>query len=180
MQEILKQSADDLGPAGWDSGYGWGRVNAARAVNLASGGAPVDTMPPSVSFSSPAVGANVSGTISVQLSASDNIGVGSVNLSVDGVLLAANNSAPYSFSWNTTLLSNGTHNLTAAAKDSAGNPSSASRSVTVSNNKRRIPTDCIYYLASAGATVSGNVSVLASASDNVAVTKVALYVDGLL
>jgi subtilisin family serine protease len=35
VQDILKQSADDLGPAGWDPSYGWGRVNAARAVQMA-------------------------------------------------------------------------------------------------------------------------------------------------
>src|ERR1044071_3972067 len=38
VQDILKQSADDLGPAGWDTHYGWGRVNAARAVCAATGG----------------------------------------------------------------------------------------------------------------------------------------------
>src|SRR5438093_6643264 len=31
VQNVIKQSADDLGSAGWDSSYGWGRVNAARA-----------------------------------------------------------------------------------------------------------------------------------------------------
>ncbi|OGR65171.1 MAG: hypothetical protein A2X30_01780 [Elusimicrobia bacterium GWB2_63_16] len=30
--DALKTSADDLGPAGPDSGYGWGRVNAYKAV----------------------------------------------------------------------------------------------------------------------------------------------------
>src|SRR5439155_16086206 len=83
VQGILKQSADDLGPAGWDPGYGWGRVNAARAVSMALGGAPppapaTDTTPPTASFTSPAAGATVSGTVSVQVSASDNVGVTSV------------------------------------------------------------------------------------------------------
>lgn len=32
---ILEQSADDQGPAGWDDSYGHGRVNAARAIELA-------------------------------------------------------------------------------------------------------------------------------------------------
>lgn len=38
VQNVLKQSADDLGASGWDSSYGWGRVNAARAVCAATGG----------------------------------------------------------------------------------------------------------------------------------------------
>jgi len=180
VQDILKQAADDLGPAGWDSGYGWGRVNAARAVNLATGGAPVDIVPPSVSFSSPAAGANVSGTVSVQASASDNVGVSSVSVSVDGVLLGATNVAPYSYSWNTTLVSNGAHNLTATARDSAGNASSTSRSVTVTNNNDTSPPTVSITSPQAGATVTGNVSVFVSVSDNVAVTKVVLYVDGAL
>jgi subtilisin family serine protease len=37
VQAILKSTADDLGPPGWDSSYGWGRVNAFRAVSAAFG-----------------------------------------------------------------------------------------------------------------------------------------------
>ncbi len=32
VRQILLQSADDLGPAGWDPNFGYGRVNAQRAV----------------------------------------------------------------------------------------------------------------------------------------------------
>jgi thermitase len=53
VQDILKQNADDLGTPGWDSSYGWGRINAARAVNAASGGGAPDTTPPTVSITSP-------------------------------------------------------------------------------------------------------------------------------
>jgi hypothetical protein len=35
---ILELTADDRGPPGWDPGYGYGRINAARAVHLATGG----------------------------------------------------------------------------------------------------------------------------------------------
>ena len=35
IQNILKNSADDLGPTGWDPTYGSGRVNAAKAVAMA-------------------------------------------------------------------------------------------------------------------------------------------------
>jgi subtilase family serine protease len=46
VQDVLKQSADDLGTSGWDMYYGSGRVNAARAVALA-GGTPLPTPTPS-------------------------------------------------------------------------------------------------------------------------------------
>ena len=38
---ILRQSADDLGPAGYDNQFGYGRVNAYRALALATAAAPV-------------------------------------------------------------------------------------------------------------------------------------------
>jgi len=179
-QDILKQSADDLGPAGWDTGYGWGRVNAARAVSLALGGGPVDTTPPTVSFTSPASGANVSGAIAVQIAASDNAGASLVSLKVDGVLLGSSNVAPYNFSWNTALVSNSTHTLSASAQDAAGNTSSALVSVTVNNFSDTSPPTVYITSPAGGITVSGNVSVLVNSSDNVAVTRVELYVDGAL
>jgi subtilisin family serine protease len=178
VQDILKQNADDLGVSGWDSNYGWGRINAARAVNAASGGGSSDTTPPTVGFSSPINGSNVSGTVSLEVTANDNQGVSSVSVSVDGTLLGADNVSPYAFSWNTSLVNNGLHMLTATASDAAGNRASASITVTVSNvGDTTSPTVTITSPAN-GATVTGNVSVLVNATDNVAVVKVELYVDG--
>ncbi len=37
VEQILEQSADDLGDAGWDPYFGWGRINARKALNLAPG-----------------------------------------------------------------------------------------------------------------------------------------------
>jgi hypothetical protein len=182
VANVLKQSADDLGASGWDASYGSGRVNADRAVVLAGGSPPdpADTTPPSVSITSPGAGSTVSGTISVQVAAGDNVGVSSVSLSVDGVLSGGDNTAPYSFTWNTTAAANGAHTLTATAGDGAGNTTSTSIVVTVSNlSDTTVPTISITSPANGG-TVAGNVSVLVSAADNVGVVKVELYVDGQL
>lgn len=183
IQDILKQSADDLGPVGFDSTYGWGRVNAARAVSLAGGSPPppVDTTPPTVSISSPTTGTTVSSTVSVQVAASDNVGVATVTLSVDGVLLASDTAAPYAFSWNTTTASNGSHTLTAQATDAAGNNASTSTVVNVSNaSPDSTPPTVSITAPSNGVVVSGSVSVMVNATDNVGVVKVDLYVDGAL
>jgi subtilisin family serine protease len=180
VQDILKQSADDRGTAGWDSFYGSGRVNAARAVSLASAGGSGDTTAPNVSFNSPSPGVTVSGGVSVQVAANDDVGVASVNVSVDGTLLGDDNSAPYTFWWNTTTLSNGTYTLTATAQDAAGNWRSSSISVTVQNTSDTTAPIISLTSPTDGAIVSGNVSVLVNATDNVAVVQVEVYVDGRL
>lgn len=181
VQNILKQSADDLGGAGWDTSFGWGRVNAARAVALAGGGT-VDGTAPTVSISSPGAGAALAGTVSVAVTANDNVGVTSVTLSIDGASLGTAASSPFTFQWNTTSAANGSHTLTAKASDAAGNSTSSSISVLVSNNvavDTTAPTVVITN-PSAGSMVATNVTVSANASDNVGVVKNELYVDGVL
>ena len=189
VQDVLKQGADDLGTVGWDPQYGWGRVNAAKALALAGGGgslaappaAPiVDTTPPVVSFASPASGAVVANTMSVQVSASDNLAVASVSLSVDGVSLGTDSAAPYSFSWPTLNYANGAHTLTAQAVDTSGNIATATLSVTVNNVPDTTAPTVSIVSPAGGTSLNGNVTVQASASDNVGVVRVELYVDGKL
>ena len=178
VQDTLKQSADDLGTPGWDSSYGWGRVNAERALSGAGGGG--DNTAPNLSFISPASGATVSSTVSVQVDASDNVGVASVTVSVDGVSLGNDTASPYSFTWDTLSSLNGTHTLSATARDAAGNTSNASLSVTVNNLVDTTPPTISILSPANGARVSGQVSVLVSATDQVGVVSVDLYVDGAL
>jgi hypothetical protein len=96
---------------------------------------PADTMAPSVSIGVPSNGATVSGTITVSANASDNVGVAGVQFKLDGTNLGAETTVvPYSTSWNSNLVSNGSHTLTAVARDAAGNTAtSAAVTVTVSN-----------------------------------------------
>jgi hypothetical protein len=184
LLRVLQQSADDLGPAGWDPGYGWGRINAARAVSMVAAPPPADTQPPSVSFVSPGSGQTVSGALTVQASALDNVGVASVTLAIDGATLCTAVSAPYACAWNTANSSNSVHTLTATARDGAGNTSSASVTAVVSNVVTLDTTPPVVTILSPanGSRIpnSGNVSVSVSASDNVRVTRVELYVDGYL
>src|SRR2546429_82973 len=93
---------------------------------------PADTTPPTVSITSPANGETISGTVPVRASASDNVGVMGVQFFRDGTALGAEDTtAPYSVSWNTTTVSDGSHTLTAVARDAAGNRSPVSAPVTV-------------------------------------------------
>jgi subtilisin family serine protease len=182
VQDILKQNADDFGAVGWDIYFGWGRVNAERAVTAASGGT-ADTSPPMVNFTSPSNGATVSGNITVQLTASDNVGVAFLSLFVDGSSLGTDSGAPYGFSWDTTNASNGSHTLTAIAQDAAGNSGSYSITVMVGNSTPPAdttpPTETIIS-PSDGGRVVGNASVYVDAADNMGVVRNELYVDGVL
>jgi hypothetical protein len=94
-----------------------------------------DTTPPTVSITSPTLGATVSGTITVTVSASDNVAVASVQLHVNGANVgAADTTSPYTFSLDTTTLSNSSHTLTAVATDTSGNQATSTAvAITVSN-----------------------------------------------
>src|SRR5437870_4745141 len=75
------------------------------------------TPPPTVSITSPVNGASVSGTITVSATASSN--AAGVQFQLDGTNLGAEATAsPCSVSWNSTTTSNGSHTLSAIARDS--------------------------------------------------------------
>jgi hypothetical protein len=179
VQYIVKHSATDLGVAGWDSGSGWGRLNAATAVDQAlSTIGTSDVTAPIVSMLSPGSGSSVSGVIIVEASANDNIGVASVTLSLDGIVVGNYSEGPFSLAWDTMTSSNGSHTLSATARDFAGNSGGASRNVTVSNAPGSMPPQISITSPTQNARVSGSVSVYANATDDLSVTKVELYVDG--
>lgn len=94
---------------------------------------PPDTTPPTVSITAPAPSATVSGTVTITASASDNVGVASVELRINSVLAATLTAAPYSFAWNSTAVSNGSHSIEVRATDAAANFATDAISVTVSN-----------------------------------------------
>jgi len=109
-----------------------GNQGTASAVTVTV----LDTTPPTVAITSPAIGAGVSGTVTVAAMASDNTGVVGVQLKLDGTNLGAElTAAPYAVAWNTAAVADGTHTLTAVARDTAGNLTTAAAvAVTVSNN----------------------------------------------
>ena len=107
--------------------------HSARASMNASTSACLDTTPPTVSVTSPAGGATVSGTVPMTATASDDVAVASVEFWVDGTKVATDTSAPYSYSWDTTQVAGGAHTLLVKAVDSSNNTASATVGVTVSN-----------------------------------------------
>lgn len=142
-----------------------------------------DTTLPSVTLTSPANGATITGTnTALQATATDDVGVTKVEFYMDGNLLGSDTSSPYSFGLNTTLYTNGTHNIWAQAYDAAGNTrSTAQNSITI-NNPVPDTTNPQVSITSPlnNSSVSGTINVTASASDNVGVTKVEVFVDSVL
>ena len=191
VQNVLLSTAVDLGPAGADIYYGRGRVNAAAAVEAARASAASDTSAPTVSITSPASGATVAGLVPVDVSANDNVGVSRVELVVNGTPVATDMMAPYGFSWDSTSVADGNATIVAYAYDAAGNYSSRSLTVNVANAAAVAPpvpapvADTVTPVVSitnplASARVSGNISVQAKGTDNIAVTNLKLYIDGQL
>jgi glucose/arabinose dehydrogenase len=129
-----------------------------------------DTTAPSVSLTAPAAG-TVSGTVRVAASASDNVGVVGVQFQLDGTnLLAEDLSAPYFVDWDSATSTNGSHTLTAIARDAAGNrTTSTSVAVTVSNGSppANVPPTATISTPTSSTTwaVGDSVSFSGSASD---------------
>lgn len=188
IQSLLYASAVDLGSAGKDIYYGYGRINAAAAVLAAKSELAGDATKPAVTLTTPTGGSTVKGLVAVNVSASDNVGISRVDLMVNGSKLASDTTAPYSFSWDTSKVADGSATLTASAYDAAGNFASSSASIKVANatsTSTSTSTDATLPVVSIsnppnGATVSGRLLVAGSATDNVAVTSTKLFIDGRL
>ena len=187
LEDLLVQTADDLGTEGFDIFYGYGRVNAAAAVEIAAGDPVVDSEAPSVLIMNPS-GGEVSGIVPVTVSASDNVEVVRVDLHADGVFVASDNGQPYEFSWDSTLYSDGPLILEAMAYDGAANEGiSTPVEVAILNGgvpdpdpepDTTPPTVTISQPAN-GSTVGKRVDIQVSAQDDVQVTGLNLFIDGV-
>ncbi|NVN93313.1 MAG: fibronectin type III domain-containing protein, partial [Desulfuromonadales bacterium] len=134
---------------------------------------------PTTSISFPSNNAMVSGTVSVAASASDNVGVTKVEFYVNGVLQTSDSASPYVFSWNTSLVTSGSYTLMTKAYDTAGNAGQSSNVVVTVVNDTTAPTVSLTAPAN-GVTLGGTTAITASASDNVGVSKVEFYANGVL
>jgi hypothetical protein len=150
----------------------------AMGQSATSSGVPVtvdnDLTPPTVSISAPTEGATVTGTFTVNATATDNLAVTRVEFYDGSTLLGSDSSSPYAYSWNTRAGSNGDRTLTAKAYDAAGNVGTSEVRVNADNDFT--PPTVTLTAPGEGETLSGTVVFTATASDNRAVTKVAFFV----
>ena len=159
-------------------------LNFAETVNIkGTNPPPADTTPPAATITSPTSG-NVSGTVTVSASATDNVGVSRVDFYVNGAKVGSDSTTPYQYAWNTTTLANGAATLRAIAVDAAGN-SGQSTLVTVNVANVVVPppdttSPSVSIASPTSGNVSGTVTVSANATDNVGVARVDFYVNGAL
>ena len=91
-----------------------------------------DAQPPALSLVSPAAGATVSGIVTVEASATDDVKVEKVDVWIDGEQRAIDRVAPYRFTWDTSGEPAGTHTLELRAHDIDGNRVTRTHTVTTS------------------------------------------------
>ncbi len=118
VRQILHDSALDLGAAGWDQYYGYGRVQADVAISMTpSSGTPPDTTPPAQ-----VTGLTVTTVSSTQLDLSWNAvsdpDLSYYNIYRDGVLIATTTATTYS---DTGLTPSTTYTYEVSAVDTSGN-----------------------------------------------------------
>jgi Zn-dependent metalloprotease len=117
--------------------YGAGSVqeqavwNAFHGINVgAAWSASTDTTAPTATASE----SGTTGTITLSATATDNVGVTKVEFYIDNALVGTSTTSPYSVTYNSANLANGTHSLVAKAYDAAGNiGTSTAVSFTTSN-----------------------------------------------
>jgi hypothetical protein len=97
-----------------------------------NGGNGGDATEPTATLTSP--GDTVSGTVTLEATASDDVGVTEARFLVDGDLIGSDSSAPYSIDWDTSTIADGAHTLRVDAVDTDGNVGqSQGVTVTVDN-----------------------------------------------
>lgn len=111
----------------------WARANIDD-IRIANAQQDADVTAPTVNLTAPVNGSTVSGTVSLSATASDGTSVSKVEFYANGSLLGSDTEAPFSLSWNSASVANGSYVLMAKAYDPAGNVGSDDDTqVTVSN-----------------------------------------------
>ncbi len=140
-----------------------------------------DVIAPTIELLTPTAGQVATSTINLTATSSDASGVAGVKFYVDNVFVGIEDTtAPYAAVLNTLSLTNGTHSVIAASRDTFGNrATSTAVSITVANPDAVAPTVSIL-TPTAGFVASSTLNLTATSSDAGGVAGVKFYVDGIL
>ena len=138
-----------------------------------------DTTVPTIALTAAPASVSAGSSVTLTATASDNVGVTSVKFYRGDTLLATDTAAPYEYTQATTAADAGTLGFKAVASDAAGNTASAAASVTVTGVS--VPDTTKPSVDLKLTLISGrSYSAVATASDNVGVSKVEFYDNGTL
>lgn len=181
VEAILFSSSDDFGTSGWDSVYGWGRINAYEAVLMANEPLPEDTVSPSAP--SGLIASNIqSSSFTLKWSASnDNVGVTGYEVFKDGVSIGTTSGLLLGV---TNLMPSTSYSMTVRARDSAGNWSAQSLPLTVTTitgpSPDTIAPSAPTNLVASGINQRGFTLAWNASVDNVEVVGYEIFADGIL
>ena len=111
----------------------WAMFDATTAwatAGCTTGPPPID-QPPTVAVTAPQAGATVSGPQTLTATASDDLGVRTVEFAIDGTPVGSDATSPYAVAWDASTASAGPHTVTATATDTGGQTASDTVSFTV-------------------------------------------------
>ena len=133
---------------------------------------------PTVTITSPLNGSTVTGTVGIIGTASDTDGtVQSVQVRIDtGSWKNATGTTSWSYSWDTTTVTNGSHTIYARSYDGMDYSSIGSVTVNVNITLSNQPPTVSITSPLNGSTVSGTVTIAGTASDDVSVEKVEIRI----
>ena len=142
--------------------------------------APSDETPPTVVLTAPTAGATLTGTVTLQATTSDDTGVVGVQFQMNGTNWGAEDTtAPYSRVWDTTSATPGAYTVTAMARDAAGNTgTSIPVTVQIAPPPDETPPTVVLTAPTAGATLTGTVTLQAAANDDQGVAGVQFQMNG--
>ena len=138
-----------------------------------------DNIAPTGTITSPPSASTVSGTVNIEVNAFDNVRMGHVDFIIDGTAVFSDSLPPYSFTWNTLgEAEDSDHVININLSDSAGNTTSLYPVTVFVNNvvdPDVTPPNIVIYDPAANQTVSGTVTFLTIATDDIAVDRVEFY-----
>ncbi|MFX0078735.1 MAG: Loki-CTERM sorting domain-containing protein [Candidatus Hermodarchaeota archaeon] len=93
-----------------------------------------DLTNPNLDITAPSAGAEISGTVNIDVTATDDAsGMDRVEFNIGGTLMNTDSSTPYSYAWDSTTVADGDYDISISAFDNAGNEAVVSISITVNN-----------------------------------------------
>ncbi|MBN2081690.1 hypothetical protein JW859_05710 [bacterium] len=122
---------------------GWVFTGCACLILAGCGGGGGQLVPPATDTTPPQItgitgvsdGGTVAGVTAIAATATDNVGVTGLSLTIDAEVAVSVNQSPLQYSWDTSQMQSGAHDLVFTALDAAGLADSISYTVTIAESE---------------------------------------------